>query len=234
MDAMFGSQDPAPGLARAPVLARALVLALVLGAAQGLPAGAVLAAPAIAAPSTVADPAARQPVEQLHGALLAAMKGGDKLGFNGRAARVGEAVRAGFDLNGMAQLMVGRVTWAGLSPVQREAVVKAFTDFTVASYARNFRSFSGEAFSTLGQAPAPMGTTLVRTQLSIPGDRPVAFSYRMRSDAGGHWRIVDILLDGSISQLAQRRAEFAAVIRGGGVDALVATLKQKATALAKS
>ena len=45
------------------------------------------------------------------------------------------------------------------------------------------------------------------------------------------WRIVDILLDNDISELAVRRSEYRRVLKKEGVDALIATLNNKADGL---
>jgi phospholipid transport system substrate-binding protein len=38
---------------------------------------------------------------------------------------------------------------------------------------------------------------------------------------------VDVYLDGTISQLAGRRAEFGTILKSGGPDALISSLRQK-------
>jgi phospholipid transport system substrate-binding protein len=52
----------------------------------------------------------------------------------------------------------------------------------------------------------------------------------MRS-SGGSWKIIDVYLSGTISELAARRSEFSAVLRQGGAAALVETLRKKAAEL---
>jgi phospholipid transport system substrate-binding protein len=52
-------------------------------------------------------------------------------------------------------------------------------------------------------------------------------NYLMRG-AGETWRIVDVYLTGTISELATRRSEFAAVMKTGGPSALVDSLRQQA------
>ena len=46
------------------------------------------------------------------------------------------------------------------------------------------------------------------------------------------WRIIDVYLNGTVSQLAARRSEFSSVLRQDGVSGLVALLKQKTAQLA--
>jgi phospholipid transport system substrate-binding protein len=64
-------------------------------------------------------------------------------------------------------------------------------------------------------------------------DKPIDFNYIMRQD-GGAWQILDILLDGTISQLAARRSEFTSIIGREGVDGLVVALEKKILELARS
>jgi phospholipid transport system substrate-binding protein len=75
------------------------------------------------------------------------------------------------------------------------------------------------------------GDRLVRTKLVRPNDAPVQLNYLLR-DFSGVWRIVDLYLTGTISELASRRAEFTALLRDGGAARLVTELQQRtATAL---
>jgi phospholipid transport system substrate-binding protein len=48
----------------------------------------------------------------------------------------------------------------------------------------------------------------------------------MRQDQGA-WRISDVYLDGTISQLAVHRAEFYSILRRDGVEGLVTALNRK-------
>ena len=46
---------------------------------------------------------------------------------------------------------------------------------------------------------------------------------------GGSWQIADIYVDGTISEVATRRSEFAAILRNQGIDGLIEALNRKAT-----
>jgi phospholipid transport system substrate-binding protein len=39
--------------------------------------------------------------------------------------------------------------------------------------------------------------------------------------------VIDVFLDGTISELANRRAEFTEILKSGGPDALIASLRQQ-------
>lgn len=177
------------------------------------------------------DPAV-QPVERLHAALLAAMKDGPQLGFDGRARQLAPVIDQVYDLPAMTRTAVGSQA-SKLTPEQMQRVVDAFTHYTVNTYARQFASWDGERFETGTPRPANGGGTLVPTHL-IPGSgERVLLTYLVRDTGVGGWRIQDVLLEGTISQLAVRRAEFQGVLRLRGVDALVDMLESRATEQAK-
>ena len=44
---------------------------------------------------------------------------------------------------------------------------------------------------------------------------------------GPDWKVVDVYLDGTISELASRRAEFTSIMRAGGPDALIVSLRKQ-------
>jgi len=80
-----------------------------------------------------------------------------------------------------------------------------------------------------GEQPAPSGN-MVRSQIIKANGEPVKVDYLMRRN-GDTWLISDIYLDGAISEVATRRSEFAAILKNGGIDGLIAALNSKTDAL---
>jgi phospholipid transport system substrate-binding protein len=163
-------------------------------------------------------------VEKLHAALLTAMKEGAKLGFEGRRKLLDPVIRETFDLATMARISCGGA-WQSMSEADRARVVEAFAKYTIANYASQFKEWSGDKFVTKSETDAGRGRHAVDTELQSPGDDPTELNYQLR-ETDGQWKIVDIYLDGSVSQLAVRRSEFAATLAQGGVDALVASIEK--------
>jgi len=164
-------------------------------------------------------------VERLHAALLDAMRQAQRLGVRGRYERLAPVIQASFDLPAMARISVGP-PWTRMSPQEQQAVVQAFSEWSIATYASRFDGFAGEQFVTDGTAPTQSGDQMVRTRLVRPNAEPVALNYLMRQSGGG-WRIVDVYLAGNISELASRRSEFSAVVREGGGERLAAELRRR-------
>ena len=153
------------------------------------------------------------------------MRNARQLGARGRERRLRPAMQTAFDLPAMTRIAVGP-PWTGLGEAERQALVAAFSDWTVANYASRFDGYSGESFVTQGESPLKTGDRLVRTQLVRPNGAPVQLNYLLRGGEG-RWRVVDIYLEGTVSELASRRADFAALLRDGGAERLAAELRRR-------
>jgi phospholipid transport system substrate-binding protein len=167
-------------------------------------------------------------IERFHAALIDNMKNGKALGFEGRRAKLAPIVKETFDIPTMARISTGAAAWAKMSDADKAEITEAFGHWTTASYAGNFSTWNGESFVTKGLTPDDgRGNVLVNTQLLPKGMSPVAFNYRMQK-SGETWKVVDIFLDGAISQLATFRAQFATVLSKGTPADLVAHMNKLA------
>lgn len=167
------------------------------------------------------DPA-RAPVQTLNDGLLAIMKGGNTLGTQGRIARIGPVVDQTFDIPLITRLSVGP-DWVKVAPADQATLVTAMRRMTLAQYAANFSSYSGESFNIDPRIETRGTDKLVRTTLAAPKGEAVPIGYRLRQ-SGGKWKIVDVYYKNAISQLATRRADFATLFAKGGAKALIAHL----------
>jgi phospholipid transport system substrate-binding protein len=101
----------------------------------------------------------------------------------------------------------------------------------VANYAGRFDGFSGQSFQTLGEVQGPKDTVIVKSRLIDPTDKNVDLNYACtRSTAA--WKVVDVYLDGSVSELALRRSEFVSIVKRQNLDALLVALDAKIAKLA--
>jgi len=178
----------------------------------------MVAGPAAAQAS---DPAART-VQSLDDALIATMKAGASAGMKGRMAKIGPAIDTAFDVPLMTRLAIGP-SWTSIGATDQQALVAAFRRMTIAQYADNFDGFSGQSFVIQPNVETRGGDKLVRTTLKDPKGDDVAIAYRLRPSGGG-WKIIDVFYKNSISQIATRRSDFAAILQKGGAKALIAHL----------
>jgi phospholipid transport system substrate-binding protein len=168
-------------------------------------------------------------IEELNAALLDVMKAADQLGYEGRYEQLAPVLDASYDFPFMARIASG-TGWRDMSAQQQDELVALFTEMSIASYAARFDGYGGETFEILGEADGPRDAVVVESRLVRPDDQPVGLNYVMRDQAGS-WRIVDVLLDAKYSELARQKAEFASVLRDGGVADLKALLEEKIATL---
>jgi phospholipid transport system substrate-binding protein len=174
------------------------------------------------------DPAANR-IESFYATLLDTMKRGTELGIHGRYQALTPAVDATFDLPTMIKFICGP-GWDAMSVDDRKSLVDAFRRMTIANYASNFDSFNGERFD-VDPAVVTKGTDrFVQTSLVLPHDKPIPFVYRMRQTADG-WKVIDIYLNGYVSEAATRRSDFASTLAAGGAPALSKKLDAMADGL---
>lgn len=166
----------------------------------------------------------------LNGVLLDVLKQADALGYQGRYDRLRPVMTDVFDLDFMAEKSLGR-HWKGLGEEDRKRWTAIFRDFTIANYAANFDKYSGQSFDLLGEEPGGNETILVKTRVVNPGGENVDLSYRLRPSKES-WKIVDVYLKGTVSELALRRSDYSSLIEREGFDALVTSLRSKIADLA--
>lgn len=198
---------------------------------------AVAVSIALAAAQTIAAPSRAvamgtggiEAVRSLYDTLLSTMRNGPALGPRGRYVQIEPTIRRVFDIPFMSRLAVGP-DWASLNEAQREQVSQAFERYITAVYAERFDSYSGERLQVTGEQPST-GGVIITSQIVKSNGQPVNINYLMRQN-GGVWQIADVYLDGTISELATRRSEFASILRTSGINGLIATLNAKANNLA--
>jgi phospholipid transport system substrate-binding protein len=183
------------------------------------------AAPAteIAAATEMSSPASA--VETFHAGLIEIMKEADTLGFQGRIDKLTPLMTKTFDLDFMASKTVGR-HWKKLSDADKERWAKTFTRFTTANYAGRFTGYTGEEFVTDGVQEAARGTRVVLTKIVIPDEDDVQLNYRVIK-RDGKWRVIDVYLNGTVSELALRRSEYSSTLKRDGFDQLCSSIETK-------
>jgi phospholipid transport system substrate-binding protein len=183
----------------------------------------LLAPPSLA--TEVADAAA--PVERLHDALLEAAGEGDTA--RARYTHLLPVVSDVFDFRAMSRWAVGRV-WSDFSDEERAAVSERFAAYATANYAENFDDAGNIAFRTVDVEAGRGKRVHVRTELVREDEGPVPFDYLVfRGERGPH--ILNVVVAGTMNELARRRAEFRSLLEAGGLSHLLDTLEQEKRAL---
>jgi phospholipid transport system substrate-binding protein len=170
--------------------------------------------PISAAQAQAADPSVAQ-IQGFYDALIASMKAGGTA--KSRYDKLKPVVEKAFDLPAMTATAIGP-SWATMSDADKKALTDAFSRMTIANYAKSFDSYDGEKF-TVDPASVTRGSDHFVKSTMKTSSETVAFNYRLHQ-VGSDWKVTDVYLAGNISQMAQKRSDFAATLSSGGPQAL--------------
>jgi phospholipid transport system substrate-binding protein len=165
------------------------------------------------------------PVSELDNALLRIMQMGQNSPFAQRAGVLRPVIEQVFDLPQILQVSVG-LPWNTLAEADKARLLDVFTRYTVASYVANFDSYNGQKFEIAPHARSVGHDQVVETKLVPRAGDPTRIDYEMRQTGAG-WKVVDVLVDGSISRVAVQRSDFRGLLNSGGPRKLIASLERK-------
>ena len=157
------------------------------------------------------------------------MKQAPQLGFRGRAELLKPVISETYDMAASTKATMG-IAYAKLSADEAAQLTEAFSQFSVSSYADQFDGWDGERFEVGEARPSTDGSVIVPSRLVSKTGQGTEIDYLLHQD-GGHWRIIDVLLDGTISQTAVRRSEFTSIFRHSGFSGLIDSLNRKIAGL---
>ncbi len=167
---------------------------------------------------------AKQVVEKFQTELISVMKEGKKLGYAGRYAKLQDPVINSHDLPKIARVILGKDREA-LTPDQQKTLEDVIIRLSIASYAHNFKEFSGEEFAFDSEEETQRGQVVVHSHLNIPNDKPVKFDYMLK-ESEHNWRIINISANG-VSDLDLKRSEYTSILQKEGFDSLITKINEK-------
>jgi len=168
-------------------------------------------------------------VETYYTTLVNVLQKAKTLGFQGRYKALDPAIRRSFDIPFMARVSVGHY-WRKFAKDQQSLVAEKMHELSTATYASRFNSYTGEKFEVLKSATTARGDVIVHTQIVRSNGKAVKINYLLRK-RGQDWRIIDVHLKGTISELAKWRADFSSVLRRKGYGGLIAAIDKKVATL---
>jgi len=134
-------------------------------------------------------------------------------------------LRNDFAMNDIGRFVVGTY-WRRMSPEQRSDYLKLFGEWVLKTYSVRLGGYSGEQFQVLNTTPAGQHDVLVKTRINKSGGgNGFNASWRVRK-LDGHYKIIDIYVEG-VSMAITQRSEFESILQRHGIDGLIGMLKDK-------
>jgi len=136
--------------------------------------------------------------------------------------------REGFDFDLIGRFVLGN-PWRNASAEQKAEYQQLFETWVLDTYTRRIGAYKGESFKITGEHPIADTDALVETEIERPSGPPIKAGWRVRN-IDGHFKIVDVVVEG-ISMALTQRQEFASVVQHDGLDGLLRQLKDKVAKL---
>ncbi len=133
-------------------------------------------------------------------------------------------VKENYDSEKMLEKIIGS-TWRKLKKNKRNEIKKVFEEYIAKNYVKRFRKIENPIFEYKETKQIENNISMVATNLFI-NDEKVSMNYLLEKN-DYKWRIFDVLLAGSISEVATKRSEFRGFIKNEDIDPLIEALKKK-------
>ena len=133
-------------------------------------------------------------------------------------------VKKNYDSEKMLSMIIGN-QWKNVSNKKRKEIINIFEEYIAKNYVRRFSKIKD--FTFVENKEQNVGKfVMVRSNLVIGKKEKVSISYLLSNDQN-KWKIFDVLLAGSVSEIATKKSEFQSFIKGGNIDPLIDALKKK-------
>ena len=130
-----------------------------------------------------------------------------------------------YDVERMLFLIIGEA-WKVSEDKPRANLKKVFEEYIAKNYIRRFSSINKLEFDKLNIKKVGNNYLMAKTKLIINSNDEVAFSYLL-NQTNKNWKIFDVLIDGSISEIATKKSEFKSFIKEDDIKPLLEALKKK-------
>ena len=129
-----------------------------------------------------------------------------------------------YDTEKMLKMIIGD-SWKNLNNEIKKEVINVFEEYIAKNYIKRFSKIKNLQFSSLEEKKIGTYKT-VKSNLIISENEKVSIKYLL-SIQGQSWKIFDVLLAGSISEIATKKSEFSSFVQDGDITLLILALKKK-------
>ena len=157
-------------------------------------------------------------INELHESLT---KISDKTINSDNLAMIDDVVKNSYDLEKMGKIIIG-VDWKQMNKKTRKEFVNVFKRFISVNYFRRFNKINELNFEHQTVTNIEDKFKLARVILTADNEKlKIDYLLGFKNEK---WKIFDVLLDGSISEVATKKSDFKKIIKEEGVSGLVKNL----------
>ena len=157
-------------------------------------------------------------VDELHESLI---KISNKTITSDNLAVIDDVVKNSYDLEKMGEIIIG-VDWKKMDIKTQKEFINVFKRFISVNYFRRFNKINELNFENQTVTDIENKFKLARVILTADNEKfKIDYLLGFKNEK---WKIFDVLLDGSISEVATKKSDFKKIIKEEGVSGLVKNL----------
>ena len=141
-----------------------------------------------------------------------------------KKALLKQIVAKTFNYSKMIKFIYGR-GWKNLNSELRTKLEETFLNFISFNYVQRFNGIEGLDFKYNETTKLEDRKIIVETLLITSDNEPIKINYLLEQ-TDMKWQIFDILLTGSISEIATKKSEFFNIIKNSGAEGLIDKINQ--------
>ena len=136
-----------------------------------------------------------------------------------------------YNVEKMISIIIGK-KWNQIKVVKQKEIISVFNEYVIKNYIKRFKKIKQIDFENLSSKEVRKNFFLVKTKLKILEEDDVKIDYLLTKN-NGEWKIFDVLLAGSVSEIATKKSEFNSFISNNNIEGLIQALKSKNLVLQK-
>jgi len=136
-----------------------------------------------------------------------------------------------YDTEKMMAMIIGTI-WENISMERKKEMLIVFEEYIAKNYIKRFVKIKKLSFENGEKKKVGNNYTMVKTKLNFKENEKVLIDYLL-TFKDGKWKIFDVLLAGSVSEIATKKSEFSGFIKNENIDLLIEALRKKNLTLLK-
>ena len=163
-------------------------------------------------------------IELLQEALIQVTKNSNQVSDN--LKKIKQVVEQVYNNKKMLKIIIGENNWEKLGDKEKEDLYETFLEYISFNYINRFSKIVKPRFELIKFKKIGEKFNLVETNLIISNEEKVMIHY-LFSKVESDWKIFDVLLEGTISEIATKKSEFKKIIDENGVSSLAKSIRSK-------
>ena len=128
-----------------------------------------------------------------------------------------------YDTRKMIRMIIGD-KWKKISESKKDELTLLFGKYIAQNYIKQFSKFNSIQFNSKGIKKIGEKYLLVKSVLILNKKDKIKINYLLINNKG--WKIFDVLIDGTISEISTKKSEFSKYLQDGNIDLLIKKLRK--------